>query len=922
MANPMSSAASKGIHDEDSDFDPADLKAMEEVLRKKRALIKDYQDFVTKLSKKANIDRLRQEIKDAQDDIQKRQQLEEKLQRDLTDIRTKAAEAAAAKYENFMRNSISSVGIEAAKQLAEQEKTIRAAIEDDAALKLANLDKITTEEEKQQDSYKKKQKSILDERTSKLTASIQSESKLRDEADKKEKARANTLVGIIKNKAQARQEVADLEQDKLKRYIDEYNELLDSGADAGVLAEKEQQIKDQKKEADIAQFKANVTKSIQSSLDNAFSGLANKMKSALSEVETMMQDYNATLNARLQGTGKTFQSIMDLTVKNTAVSPYVRTAEVLKAVKAASDQGVAYNIEQRAFLSTISDKIANTFDAFDSNLTRLVRLQQADTTAARLGMESSLTKFFNEMFQDTSYLTDMYDNVSQAIIDANAQLDRSASAEFEYVVQKWLGSLSSLGMSSAAVGNIAAGINYLATGNVQALAGNNALQTLFAMSASKSGLNYSDLLLQGLNASDTNKLLQSMVTYLKEIAEGSPNKVVRGAYGDIFNLSASDFRAIQNLTQTDISNISSSILSYSGMMSELNNQFNQLSSRMTISEMLGNITNNAMFGLGKTMYGNPVTYAMMKMLDAMDALGVNINIPAISVMGSGIDLNTDVNSLMRMSIGLQSSMQLLGTILGGLGSRGGLNLGSWEGTDFTQRGTGINATLGTLVGGRSSSTYVATGSSRDIKKTALSSATDEAEETGKITNKNVKAEKTFDDFYAAVIGENAKDFIRVREVYLSQAYDDSNKWIRSYDARLNTTIATVFGTTSFFEKRLKVSDDVFQKYSEGNAIRVVDSGLTGVTSALLEVRNATKAQATAKASVQKVTIDEESVKRAILSAIMSTTDTRDSSSLQDVIDLLSRGNLVVNVKPDTTSAPKFSVKIEEVNPSASFNIRR
>ena len=285
-------------------------------------------------------------------------------------------------------------------------------------------------------------------------------------------------------------------------------------------------------------------------------------------------------------------------------------------------------------------------------------------------------------------------------------------------------------------------------------------------------------------------------------------------------------------------------------------------------------------------------------------------------------LKTDVNSLMRLQLGLTRTMSLLTTILGGLGSQGGLNLGSWEGTEFTQRGSGINAALGTLVGGRTSSTYVATGSSRDIKKTALSSATDEAEETGKITNKNVKAEKSLDDLYTAVVGENAKEFITVREAYLSQAFDDSNKWIRSYDARLNTTITTVFGTTSFFEKRLKVSDDIFQKYSEGNAIRVVDSGLTGVTSALLEVRNATKAQATAKASVQKVTIDEESVKRAILNAIMSTTDTRDSSSLQDVIDLLSRGNLVVNIKPDTTSAPKFSVKIEEVNPNASFNIRR
>lgn len=472
------------------------------------------------------------------------------------------------------------------------------------------------------------------------------------------------------------------------------------------------------------------------------------------EAETILTTYKSRIDARLQGSGKSYNASSDLISTNLSLSPFVQTQKVLDSFRRFTDEGIAYNVEQRAFLSTISEKIATTFDAFDSNLTRLIKLQQADSTAARLGMEASLTRWFNSTFQDTSYLTNLSKQVSAALLDASSQLDRNTSTEFEYTVQKWLGSLSALGMSDAAILSIAQGINMLGTGDVQGLSSNSQLQTLLAMSSSKAGLNYADLLLKGMNSENTNRLLESMVQYLKEIAENSDNQVVKAAYGGIFNMSLSDFKSISNLSQSDIANIANTNLTYGGMQKELNSQFNQVILRTSLSEMMSNLYNNAVFGVAEDLVSNPATFAMKKMLDFMEGNSIDINIPFIDVMGTGIDLNTSVNGLLRLGLGLSSAMSLMGNILGGLSSGGGLNLDSWNATEYTQRGASLSTILGSMQGEKSSSTYVGTSNVSTMKSSALSSATDEAEETGKITNKNKKTEHTFDDFY----GLFEKDF--------------------------------------------------------------------------------------------------------------------------------------------------------------------
>ncbi len=99
-------------------------------------------------------------------------------------------------------------------------------------------------------------------------------------------------------------------------------------------------------------------------------------------------------------------------------------------------QGISYNVEQRAFLATISEKVADTFNATSSSLLRLVRIQQQDSTAARLGMESALTSFLNNMYETTEYMGSIMEGIQSSLEEAEALMNKEQSVQFEYQVQK------------------------------------------------------------------------------------------------------------------------------------------------------------------------------------------------------------------------------------------------------------------------------------------------------------------------------------------------------------------------------------------------------------------------------------------------------------------------------------------------------
>ena len=99
-------------------------------------------------------------------------------------------------------------------------------------------------------------------------------------------------------------------------------------------------------------------------------------------------------------------------------------------------QGIAFNVEQRAALDVMKDKIATTFDAANGTLLRLVRIQEQDTTAGRLGMESALTAFLNNMYQTTEYMQCIADSVKGSLEEAMSLMSGENALSFEYQVQK------------------------------------------------------------------------------------------------------------------------------------------------------------------------------------------------------------------------------------------------------------------------------------------------------------------------------------------------------------------------------------------------------------------------------------------------------------------------------------------------------
>ena len=128
---------------------------------------------------------------------------------------------------------------------------------------------------------------------------------------------------------------------------------------------------------------------------------------------------------------------MSTDIRNVAgVSPLIKQESVVSNLEKLGGQGISFDVEQRAFLETIKDKIAATFEAADGTLLRLVRIQQQDTTAARLGMESALTSFLNNMYETTEYMQSVAKSVRNSLQEAEALMGSKSAAAFEYQVQK------------------------------------------------------------------------------------------------------------------------------------------------------------------------------------------------------------------------------------------------------------------------------------------------------------------------------------------------------------------------------------------------------------------------------------------------------------------------------------------------------
>lgn len=415
----------------------------------------------------------------------------------------------------------------------------------------------------------------------------------------------------------------------------------------------------------------NVLGSIEKRLDSSFTEAANFQAQYLGKVD-------ARLQSEEEQTGF-FKQLTDDVQKQVGASRFVSQKEVLQNVAKLTEQGVAYNIEQRALLASLSDKMVTTFDVLDTTLQRLIRVQQADLTMSQLGSEALLTKFLNSQFEDTSFLNTMYDSVLGALTDSIASMDRDAATSFTYAVEKWLGSLYSVGLSDTAISSIASGINALATGDISTLNGNQPLSVLMNMSATGAGLSYADLLTQGLNASNVNDLMKSMVEYLGTIADNTTdNQVLRSQWSDVLGITLTDLRAVNNLTRNDISSIYGSQTTYNKSIQETQNQLQTVVGRTSTAERIQNMSNNFMFDWGMNLSQNGAQYLTWYAGQFVDSLLSTFKLD-----------NTIVGKITKLVTALPALSSLSET-LGDISSNSGLGL------SFNTSGGGLMGILGSL----------------------------------------------------------------------------------------------------------------------------------------------------------------------------------------------------------------------------------
>ena len=760
------------------------------------SLQKKYFEIVTQLAKQSNLQQLKDAIDAAEAGTDARLKAQKAYEDECTRISKQAAEATQQYIDNVK------------KQGTEKQKAdVIAAINEQAKIEQDSIDETLSKRVQAIDIEANAKKQAIQEDLEAELASIDKKYKTKKARDKHKEqatAKAQEKINDVESDSAKQKNAERIQADaaksqvELKRIMDEgsanatrtigakkaYGRFSQQGREAALGAAADAAKNVEQKHAERAEILAKLEEAkesgdalaqeqLEAQLENnalevraaqeeqsraskeaataaLLEAMLGQYKQAYSEAENFLTTYASRTDARLQGSDEKFTKLTDKITTTLSINPFVKSTDVLSKLTEAVDAGIAYNLEQRAFLAGISDKIATTFNAFDSNLTRIIKLQQADSTAARLGMEAYLTKFLNTTFKDTSYLTDGFDSVTQAITDAITQLDYKQGAELEFVVQKWMASMSSLGVSNEALNNIAQGINALALGDVSTLSGNQQLQTLLVGASNQANLEYADLLLEGLSPDKTNKLLEGVILYLQDIAANTDSQVVKSAYKDVLGISVTDLKAISGLRSDEIANISNMQMSYTQMQQETNSQLNKLITRVTLPEMLDNIYSNVMYATASDMVNNPVSWAMDKMLNFMRENKLDISLPFISAFGNGFDLNDTIVGLMEKALGLGKGFSFMANLLGGLSSGGGFSLDSWEATETLTRGDTSGFGLTKTSGTSTSATYVTNNNTQDTTKSTIAEAGKAGEENvgGLETEEQKRAkERTVSDVY-------------------------------------------------------------------------------------------------------------------------------------------------------------------------------
>lgn len=511
------------------------------------------------------------------------------------------------------------------------------------------------------------------------------EKEIKDEESRRRKAQ----IELLKEQSKATKKAEDRERKNEERTLKVLNKLSntdENGNDKSFI----------QRAGDKLSILGDALKGTITNLGKTFREVGKQISNAVNNAMTQYAQYQTGINARLQSTGKNFASI-EKSLGQVAYSPLLKATDLYSNLAKLVEDGIVSNVEQRAFLMTIKDNIATTFDANTNAIKRIIRIQQEDSTASRLGLEAFLTRYMNQLVQNTEYLTTTFDNVQEALLEASSLMNMSQSTAFEYQVQKWLSAMTGLGVSESTSSSLAQALGYLGSGNIEAL-GSSSLQNLLVMASARAGISYADMLKGGLGSETTNTLLASIVNFVQDIYDNSKdNNVVLSQLSNTFGLTVSDVRSIANMSESIKNSLVGSSMTNAEMYSELGYQFNKMGSRMSIATLLENAFSNFEYQTGATLASSPISYALWKIADFIGSTTSGINIPSAYVVGTGVDLNTTIDNMLKLGLVGYSTLSniegIASAVKSGFSGSSLLSaMGINQGSASLQKGTGLSVT--------------------------------------------------------------------------------------------------------------------------------------------------------------------------------------------------------------------------------------
>jgi hypothetical protein len=192
-----------------------------------------------------------------------------------------------------------------------------------------------------------------------------------------------------------------------------------------------------------------------------------------------------------------------------------------------------------------------------------------------------------------------------------------------------MGSLYSVGFNSTQ--GLADALGKLAAGDISGIT-DGGFGNLLVMAANQTGdLSIAEILQDGLNNDETNKLMQAMVEYLGNIYEETKsNKVVAQQFANVYGLTASDLKAAANLAQST-QNIykNNEFSSYEQMLGRLTDMANSMGSRTAAGTMINNVFENLKYSTAASIGTDPVLYSTYMIASMLDDTVGGIAIPTI-----------------------------------------------------------------------------------------------------------------------------------------------------------------------------------------------------------------------------------------------------------------------------------------------------